>query len=128
MSFPYFGGDHGGAADLHDLDYSVYDPRYVQAPDGPLGASPHLDSGGFWYRSDLSEAQYGNGTSDYGRGIPMSVSEHIKHRRTRSGCFTCRSRRVKVISFLIFNDAVADNSNHSAMRLGLFVNVSTSWL
>ena len=22
--------------------------------------------------------------------------EHIKHRRTRSGCFTCRSRRVKV--------------------------------
>ena len=23
-------------------------------------------------------------------------SEHIKHRRTRSGCYTCRSRRVKV--------------------------------
>jgi len=23
-------------------------------------------------------------------------SEHIKHRRTRSGCLTCRSRRVKV--------------------------------
>ena len=22
--------------------------------------------------------------------------DHIKHRRTRSGCFTCRSRRVKV--------------------------------
>ena len=22
--------------------------------------------------------------------------EHVKHRRTRSGCFTCRSRRVKV--------------------------------
>jgi len=24
-------------------------------------------------------------------------SEHVKHRRTRSGCYTCRSRRVKVI-------------------------------
>lgn len=23
-------------------------------------------------------------------------ADHIKHRRTRSGCFTCRSRRVKV--------------------------------
>jgi hypothetical protein len=22
--------------------------------------------------------------------------EHVKHRRTRSGCYTCRSRRVKV--------------------------------
>jgi len=26
--------------------------------------------------------------------------EHIKHRRTRSGCYTCRSRRVKVRSSL----------------------------
>jgi hypothetical protein len=25
-------------------------------------------------------------------------ADHIKHRRTRSGCFTCRQRRVKVIS------------------------------
>jgi len=25
-------------------------------------------------------------------------SEHTKHRRTRSGCYTCRSRRVKVLS------------------------------
>jgi len=25
-------------------------------------------------------------------------SEHTKHRRTRSGCYTCRSRRVKVSS------------------------------
>jgi hypothetical protein len=24
-------------------------------------------------------------------------ADHIKHRRTRSGCFTCRQRRVKVI-------------------------------
>jgi len=27
-------------------------------------------------------------------------TETVKHRRTRSGCFTCRTRRVKVISLL----------------------------
>ena len=25
-----------------------------------------------------------------------SVNDHIKHRRTRNGCYTCRGRRVKV--------------------------------
>lgn len=29
-------------------------------------------------------------------GIVSPGGEHVKHRRTRSGCFTCRSRRVKV--------------------------------
>src|SRR6478752_3878646 len=28
-------------------------------------------------------------------GTPAAV-DHVKHRRTRSGCFMCRSRRVKV--------------------------------
>ena len=27
-----------------------------------------------------------------------SGAGHIKHRRTRNGCYTCRSRRVKVIT------------------------------
>ena len=26
-----------------------------------------------------------------------SKSEHVKHRRTRTGCYTCRNRRVKVV-------------------------------
>lgn len=33
------------------------------------------------------------------------TGEHVKHRRTRSGCYTCRSRRVKVrghIQILLF--------------------------
>lgn len=29
---------------------------------------------------------------------PAFGTEHVKHRRTRSGCFMCRSRRVKVMS------------------------------
>ena len=95
MSYQYF-VDHGAPTEPHDLEYPVYDPRYIHTPGGPLTVSPHLDSGGFWYRSDLSDVQYGSGTGEYGRGMSISVSEHIKHRRTRSGCFTCRSRRVKV--------------------------------
>ena len=34
--------------------------------------------------------------SSKGRRKPAPGSEHIKHRRTRSGCYTCRQRRVKV--------------------------------
>lgn len=30
------------------------------------------------------------------RRRPPLGSEHVKHRRTRSGCYTCRQRRVKV--------------------------------
>lgn len=30
------------------------------------------------------------------RRRPPPGSDHVKHRRTRSGCYTCRSRRVKV--------------------------------
>lgn len=26
--------------------------------------------------------------------------DHVKHRRTRSGCYTCRGRRVKVLTVL----------------------------
>ena len=32
------------------------------------------------------------------RRRPAAGSDHVKHRRTRSGCYTCRSRRVKVNS------------------------------
>ena len=30
------------------------------------------------------------------RRRPPPGSDHVKHRRTRSGCYTCRTRRVKV--------------------------------
>ena len=34
--------------------------------------------------------------ADKGRRKSTHGSDHAKHRRTRSGCYTCRSRRVKV--------------------------------
>jgi hypothetical protein len=37
--------------------------------------------------------------------------DHIKHRRTRSGCYTCRSRRVKVTIHSRSEEALSDNFN-----------------
>jgi len=34
--------------------------------------------------------------SNRGRKKSTPGLEHVKHRRTRSGCYTCRNRRVKV--------------------------------
>lgn len=34
--------------------------------------------------------------SDSVSELPTSEINYVKHRRTRSGCYTCRSRRVKV--------------------------------
>lgn len=36
--------------------------------------------------------------SDTVSELPTSEINYVKHRRTRSGCYTCRSRRVKVFS------------------------------
>lgn len=93
--------------DHYDPSYSVYDLQYggFQRPSGP--PTPH-EGFAFWYRPpDAQESIYGRDPSMFARGMPMaSVTMHdsaakleslnIKHRRTRSGCFTCRARRVKV--------------------------------
>lgn len=36
--------------------------------------------------------------------------DHTKHRRTRSGCYTCRSRRVKVFPYALYNATVLINN------------------
>lgn len=55
--------------------------------------------------SSYSNLQYLFGVQDLAMNAPKPTSnrrksekgpEHTKHRRTRSGCYTCRSRRVKV--------------------------------
>jgi hypothetical protein len=56
--------------------------------------------------SSYADLQYLFGVQDPAMIAPKSNrnrrksaqgSEHTKHRRTRSGCYTCRSRRVKVL-------------------------------
>lgn len=53
-------------------------------------------------------------------------SEHIKHRRTRSGCYTCRSRRVKVLLTrrLSPRQVPSPNLDSSAMKPARSANVS----
>lgn len=55
-------------------------------------------------------------------GVTANI-DHVKHRRTRSGCFMCRNRRVKVRPRRChrYNECIADND--SVMRLDRSVNV-----
>ena len=41
---------------------------------------------------DMDDPSVSDSVSD----LPTSENNYVKHRRTRSGCYTCRSRRVKV--------------------------------
>lgn len=55
------------------------------------------------------------GTARPRRRQPQGA-EHVKHRRTRSGCYTCRQRRVKVRYDSSGALSYADNIDHSAMK------------
>ena len=66
----------------------------------PIGGSPlsevHLQDAG--RIQDTQEAAI-DGLKGKGRKKSLAANpggDIVKHRRTRSGCFTCRSRRVKV--------------------------------
>lgn len=49
-----------------------------------------------YYRGFPEHSLYQAPRSQRSRRKSAPGPDHIKHRRTRSGCFTCRSRRVKV--------------------------------
>ena len=75
------------------------DPRFAYQGGGPLlGDSGlpmpqnHMGGVAFWYRPDTSMPLIDRHNS---MGGAITGIEAVKHRRTRSGCFTCRSRRVK---------------------------------
>jgi hypothetical protein len=74
---------------FHESEQMLMDPR-IHLP------ADHLSNSAFWYRPDTSRpvAERQEGIHLSHGGIPSI--EAVKHRRTRSGCFTCRSRRVKV--------------------------------
>lgn len=69
---------HGGSLPLGYQNYQTY---------GCLG--------GFSGPSLLNGPKQSRGRRKTGAG-GGSGTDHVKHRRTRSGCFMCRSRRVKV--------------------------------
>ena len=95
------------AQDPSAPNYSVYGAQYVSALPPGHGTPSHLEGAAFWYRRDTSEMMYGPDGEHNERGPILPGLENApKHRRTRSGCFTCRSRRVKVgyLSFFLSFD------------------------
>ena len=74
---------------FHDPEQMVMDSRIHLPPD-------HLSNSAFWYRPDTSLPVVERQEAVQPAHGSMPGVEAVKHRRTRSGCFTCRSRRVKV--------------------------------
>ena len=50
---------------------------------------------GRWLEMDSDRSMGAANLPGKVRRRPPPRSDHVKHRRTRSGCYTCRSRRVK---------------------------------
>lgn len=86
--------------DRFDPTYGVYDSQYnvLQRTSGP--PTPY-EGFGFWYRPENQEDMYSPDVQLFDQARPMQppvmdIQLALKHKRTRSGCFTCRHRRVKV--------------------------------
>jgi hypothetical protein len=100
MSGHYNPPTNMGMPDMMEQQFPMYDNSYNTYP-RLAGPPSHFDGVAFWFRRDNSEPVYDPDTSDiYGQQVHLPTMEaaNVKHRRTRSGCFTCRSRRVKVCS------------------------------
>lgn len=89
--------------DQFETNYAIYEPQYSQYQRMSGHSTPH-EGIGFWYRAEPQDNMYPRDPSIFGtsitpvqaNGLMIPEAQLQKHRRTRSGCFTCRSRRVKV--------------------------------
>ncbi|EXJ69010.1 uncharacterized protein A1O5_07945 [Cladophialophora psammophila CBS 110553] len=100
MSGPYDHGMNMPIPNILDATYPIYDGNFNTAYPRLSGPPTHFDGVAFWYNPTNTEQLYDRQASllsgRRGAGPPNSMdSSAVKHRRTRSGCFTCRSRRVK---------------------------------
>ncbi|KAL2023021.1 hypothetical protein VTK56DRAFT_3931 [Thermocarpiscus australiensis] len=84
----------GGHPAPNQLDGSGQIPQHpVVSMGGPPGANPYLNLGG---STGFPEPIMFNAPkAQRSRRKSAPGPDHTKHRRTRSGCYTCRSRRVK---------------------------------
>lgn len=85
---PYMGEDPNTRPPYYDSNQLINDSRVL----GPQG---YADAVAFWYRPDPSLSMFERQHGAQNRPGGAVATEHVKHRRTRSGCYTCRSRRVK---------------------------------
>jgi hypothetical protein len=99
MSGPFDPTANVSLPDMMDQGFPMYDNHYNSYP-RLAGPTSHFDGVAFWYRPNNTEPVYERESSGYNQGIALPANtmeaSSVKHRRTRSGCFTCRSRRVKV--------------------------------
>ena len=101
MSGPYDHGMSMPVQNMIDPGYPVYDGNFNPAYPRLSGPPTHFDGVAFWYNPSNTDQLYereANIFNPRGVALPATAMETsgVKHRRTRSGCFTCRSRRVKV--------------------------------
>lgn len=105
MSGPFNPAANIGLPDTMEQQFPMYDNHY-NTYSRLAGPTSHFDGVAFWYRPDNTESVYERDPSGYGQPVhlPTSAMEtaNVKHRRTRSGCFTCRGRRVKVCYYPSF--------------------------
>lgn len=101
MSGPYDHGMNMPIPNMMDPNYSSYDGNFNTTYPRLSGPPSHFDGVAFWYNPTATDQLYEGDASMFnsqGVALPAAGMEpvSVKHRRTRSGCFTCRSRRVKV--------------------------------
>ncbi|PNY29364.1 Uncharacterized protein TCAP_00714 [Tolypocladium capitatum] len=95
----YMSGAEGyPAANPDELNPSVVGPRISMPLHGTPMPSAYQNLGYFGGILDpvpVNASKQPKGRRKSGNG-PGTGIDHVKHRRTRSGCFMCRNRRVKV--------------------------------
>lgn len=116
----------GTPSDQFGPKYTLYDNRYTGLQQNSDPSTPY-EGFGFWYRPESQESAYNSDAAftQQARSIPqppMDMPLALKHKRTRSGCFTCRQRRVKVCQNTC-NFALHTDSSFSAMKQSRFATV-----
>lgn len=82
--------------DLPAMQQTYYDPSRLINMANSTGPQDYSDALPFWKRSEPMRPMYEIGEASSAPPPVVPVTEPVKHRRTRSGCLTCRARRVKV--------------------------------
>lgn len=84
----------GGQPNQPPLDGSQSMPHPPLAAGAPGIANPYQSLG--YFTGFPEPIMFNAPKAQRSRRKSAPGLDHIKHRRTRSGCYTCRSRRVKV--------------------------------
>lgn len=74
----------------------------------PMLNAPYPSSLAFWHNPHILQPVADPSHPAFQAQMAAMLPEQKKHKRTRSGCYTCRSRRVKVSPLQLAMSLVAD--------------------